>query len=375
MTLDSSRRDEAALDGRYALGDLLGTGGVADVYRARDLRLDRDVAVKVFGQGIDPSGPARERAEMRTLAGLSHPNLVTLHDAGTDAAHGTPRAYLVMALIDGPSLAERLREGPMLSDDVRRLGLDVAAGLSYVHSRGVVHRDVKPGNILLEQSGKAYLADFGVAQVLGASALTVEGGTVGTAAFMSPEQVRGLEVTPASDVYAFGLVLLEALTGDREYPGTSVETALARLSRSPVITGRVPSQWRDLLLGMTASEPGSRPSAQEVAGVLAQELGSSGATGADDRTQLLTPTQKGGSGTQLLTGLRPAAVARPSASHRPRSRALIAAAAAVLVVVALLLVVGQSSGGAGPLVPTPPAGSPGPARLDSDLNRLQELVK
>lgn len=394
-----------ALDDRYALGALLGSGGVAQVYRARDLLLERDVAVKLFGPGIDPHGPERERAEMRTVAGLSHPNLVTVHDAGTDTRQQPPRAYLVMALIDGPSLLERLRAGPMSAEVVRRLASDVASALAYVHSRGVVHRDVKPANILLDQDGQAYLADFGIAQTIGADALTAAGDTLGTAAYLSPEQVRGHDVSTAADVYAFGLVLLEALTGEREYPGTTAETALARLSRPPHVAGRVPDSWRALLSAMTATDPPARPTAREVYSVLTQEISAPGIARQDDRhlTQVLGGGSQSDDQTRLLTSAMrtgsppepgpsrdagsprvPPRIPRPGGSTPARSRrsdTLSAPAIGIIaaVIAAVLLVLAISSLGSGSSsgtkVPPPPAGQPGPARLGPDLTRLHRLVQ
>jgi hypothetical protein len=400
------------LGGRYDLGDLLGTGGVAQVFRARDRVLHRDVAVKVFGPGIDLNGPERERAEMRTLAGLSHPNLVPLHDAGTDHDHVPPRAYLVMALVDGVSLAEQLRAGPLTPDQVRDLGAQVAEALAHVHAQGVVHRDVKPANILLDRSGRPFLTDFGIARAVGAAALTAVGDTVGTAAYLSPEQVRGEEVGPATDVYALGLVLLEALTGEREYPGSTAETALARLSRPPRVPADAPPDLAALLAGMTTTDPADRPGADEVASrlgsgpgvVVSRPVAALAAEPSDDATTLLAPAD----GTRLLTTAVPTAAppvdawfARAGArleavvkgawseaghavesawGHAPpwarERRWLVLGAVALAVLVGVLVVTAVGSGGSGSTTtPAPPAGSPGPSRLGPDLERLGELVR
>lgn len=374
------------LGGRYQLGELLGVGGVAKVYRARDLQLHRDVAVKVFGAGIDPQSAERERAEVRTLAQLSHPNLVTLHDAGADRSQVPPRAYLVMALVDGQSLAQRLESGPLPAAQVRALGAQVADALAYVHSRGVVHRDVKPANILLDRSGRPYLTDFGIARAVGAAALTAVGDTVGTAAYLSPEQVRGQEVGPPTDVYALGLVLLEALTGVREYPGTTAETALARLTRPPRIDDAVPEELRALLRAMTASEPSARPTSEQVA----ERLGADPAA-----TQLMTLSPEVPvDGTRVLTTALPAfdeprPVASPWVARGrkvageawdralPWARArrdVIVAALAVLALLVVVLTVRASSGPGSEGSPQP-SGTPGPSRLAPDLERLQELVQ
>jgi hypothetical protein len=391
------------LGGRYELGDLLGVGGVARVFKAHDRVLHRDVAVKLFGPGIDPSGPERERAEMRTLAGMSHLSLVTLHDAGTDHHHTPPQAYLVMALVDGRSLAEELESGPLPEAQVRDLGAHVASALAYVHGSGVVHRDVKPANILLDRGGRPFLTDFGIARAVGAAALTAVGDTVGTAAYLSPEQVRGEEVGPETDVYALGLVLLEALTGVREYPGSTAETALARLTRPPRLDAVVQVDLRELLAEMTASEPGERPKAEQVASRLTVEAGvGAGVTQVLHRAAAAPPPAAAPpvDGTRLLTtaqrvdvpagdvlgrvGLRADEILRRSWTRSQPwvggRRNLIVAVLGVLVLLGGLLVIATTSGhgsagsGAG-VTPLPPAGNPGPSRLAPDLARLHELVQ
>ena len=241
--------------GRYELGAVLGTGGMARVYRAHDLLLERDVAVKLFRDDLDEDAQTRAEAEMRTLADLHHPSLVAMYDAGT--WEGCP--YLVMELIDGPTLTAEA--------DLRVVGAEIAGALAYVHARGVIHRDVKPANILLSPSG-AKLTDFGIARVIDGARHTGTGLTVGTAPFLAPEQVTGDPVTPATDIYALGLVLLELLTGVREYVGAPVEAALARLHRTPHIPAELGEPWPGLLAAMTARVPSMRPTAAEVAEVL-----------------------------------------------------------------------------------------------------------
>ncbi|MCG8927776.1 serine/threonine-protein kinase [Lentzea sp. CC55] len=252
------------LAGRYRLLDAVGAGGMAEVYRAEDTVLGREVAVKVFRPGWDDTARRRFESEVRTLAGLSHPGLVPVHDAGT----GEDTPFLVMRLLEGRTLRTEIADGPLSPQQVRRLGAELAEALAYVHARGVVHRDVKPSNILLDDLDRPYLADFGLARLPGATRLTRTDQMVGTAAYLAPEQVRGADVDHPVDIYALGLVLLECLTGHREYPGGEVEAAVARLHRSPAIPEHLPADLAGLLSSMTASDPGQRPTAAHCARAL-----------------------------------------------------------------------------------------------------------
>lgn len=252
-------------DGRYRLGRVLGTGGYARVYEAVDTSLGRTVALKVMiGDGADPADAARVRSEIRLLASLSHPSLVTLYDARLSS---TP-TYLAMELIAGPTLTDVIERGPISAADAARYGREIAEALSVVHSRGIVHRDVKPSNILLRppahtgERARATLADFGIAALVGATRVTRADTVIGTAAYLSPEQARGMPAAPASDVYSLGLVLLEALTGRRPFGGRTPHEALAaRLVSPPDIPDDLPGPWRALLSRMTAIDPAERPDA------------------------------------------------------------------------------------------------------------------
>ncbi|WP_018333000.1 serine/threonine-protein kinase [Actinomycetospora chiangmaiensis] len=424
----------SVVGGRYTVGDLIGRGGAADVYRARDELLGRDVAIKMFGSGGDvvaaanaeagggapadeavpddgsgdaggeaaegarygrndggsaprPSSPpaelvgdleegsdARNRREVLTLAALSHPGLVTVYDVGDDRG----RAYFVMQLIEGDTLAQRIRRGPLPLGDVVALGAALADALGYVHRRGVVHRDVKPGNVLLDAEGRAHLSDFGIAAVRDAAPVTAAGMVIGTASYLSPEQVRGEAVTPAVDVYALGLVLIECLTGRREYPGNALEAAVARLHRRPAVPMQLPESLRTLLVAMTADEPAARPEADEV---LAAMRTVSREIGLDAETVLspalmaaptgVVPLTSGpavhASGPMVAAGVPtgPAAIGAPTGTTpaRPRRRGLLLAIGVALAVVliagsalAYTLVAGA---GAAPL-PAVPAAVPAP---------------
>jgi serine/threonine protein kinase len=255
---------------RYRLDGILGSGGMSEVHRAWDTRLRRFVAIKLFRLGTDAVARRRFDNEIRTLAGLSHPGLVSVYDAG--ASDRT--AFVVLQLVNGRTLHERIGRGPMSPAETRLLGARLADALAYVHSLGVVHRDVKPSNILLDSRGTAYLADFGLARLSTATHLTKTGQMVGTAAYLAPEQVRGDEVTGPADIYALGLVLLECLTGQQEYQGTEVEVAVARLHRPPLIPRDLPDDLVRLLSLMTSLTPRRRPSAEECALILRGEAGS-----------------------------------------------------------------------------------------------------
>ncbi|GGU23900.1 serine/threonine-protein kinase [Streptomyces lavendofoliae] len=243
--------------GRYRLDDLLGRGGGADVYEALDLRLRRPVAVKVLRPEGEALTEERFDSEARLLARLQHPGLVTVYDCGRE--DGQP--YLVMELIRGTTLRRRIARASLTPAEACRMGEALASALAHVHAAGVVHRDVKPSNILLDESGAPYLTDFGISRLLDSTARTVTGGLVGTAAYMAPEQVLGKGAGPAADVYSLGLVLLEALKAELEYDGTPLEAAIARLHRPPVIPPELPDGLAELLRAMTAVDEADRPDA------------------------------------------------------------------------------------------------------------------
>ncbi|WP_367821975.1 MULTISPECIES: serine/threonine-protein kinase [unclassified Microbacterium] len=269
MTLEVVSPTAALLDGRYVLHDRVGQGGMATVYRAEDTHLGRIVAIKmIHGEGPVAS-IERAHTEKALLASLSHPSLVTLYDA--QLTPGRPQ-YLVMEFVDGPTLAARMAEGPLPPRDVARITRDLAEGLAAVHAAGIVHRDVKPSNVLLARgrSGRplaAKLADFGIATSIEDTRLTTPGIVLGTLTYMAPEQLRDAAPGTPVDVFALGLVVLEALSGETGYTalGSGRAAAIARLAQPPRISETVPQEWRDLLTRMTRLEPEERPTAAEVA--------------------------------------------------------------------------------------------------------------
>jgi serine/threonine protein kinase len=337
----------AVLAGRYALEEVIGRGGMADVYRATDLVLDRAVAVKLLRNLTeDSSERARFTVEARTLARLNHPNLVTVLDAGT----AEEQPYLVMELIDGPTLADCCRGTALDDARVTSLGAQLADALAYAHAAGVVHRDVKPGNVMLGGDGRAWLTDFGIARLVGDTARhTATGTTIGSPAYLSPEQVTGAEVTTSADVYSLGLVLLEALTGRPSYSGPPTEAALARLSSPPALPDSLTAGWHRLLQDMTTLEPTGRPSAQQVADRLRRlstppetaTAGAAAAPAAGDTAVLPGPSldEPPSSGTTHL--LRQGARGARLRSVRPGWWVL--AVTAVLVAVVVMVVAGGES--------------------------------
>ncbi len=270
------------LGDRYRLDRLIARGGMGDVFEAEDQRLHRRVAVKVFR-----SGPTADRArfdsEATVLASLDHPGLVRVFDAGDHDGD----AFVVLELIDGPTLADRIPDGPLPPDEVAELGIALADALAYVHERGVVHRDVTPANVICGRDGRPRLADFGIARLVDSTRLTASATTIGTAAYMAPEQVQGHEVTPAADVYALGLLLLELLTGRRAYEGTAHEVAVARLARPPDTATDVPGPWRATLASMTERAAADRPTAAAVRDQLTQVAAA--AERADEPTGAVPP--------------------------------------------------------------------------------------
>ncbi|HET9348909.1 MAG TPA: serine/threonine-protein kinase [Arthrobacter sp.] len=438
--MDSTSPDSTAaelLSGRYRLGELIGRGGMASVYSARDVNLGRDVALKLFApQSADPDELRRQEAEIQLLATLNHPSLVTLFDAGTDARiPEEPRPFLTMELVDGQDLRARIRHSPLPLADIAVIGAGVSDALAYVHSLGIVHRDIKPANILLVpvrpgEPLRPKLTDFGIARMMDGTRLTATGTMVGTAAYLSPEQSRGADLGPASDIYSLGLVLLECIKGELEYPGSAVESAVARLHRAPAIPDSVPAEWTKLIRAMTALDPLERPSAadlevalrhalvspESLPGLLAQErtrvlpapparppllspagpdsnhgtlampVGDPAAT-----TVAATATGDGGvasTGGRASTGARPGYLLDPDAVNTPRaSRGSWRSRTAsrfrrasrrtqVLLSLALLaLVTGAVTAAVALAAPAPPAVVPYPA-VTGDLGQhLQELQK
>jgi eukaryotic-like serine/threonine-protein kinase len=268
--------------GPYEIGAPLGAGGMGEVYRARDTRLERTVAIKILSAQLssDPVRKQRFEREARTISSLNHPHICVLHDVG----HQDGIDYLVMECVEGETLAKRLEKGPLALEQVLKYGAQVADALDKAHRSGVVHRDLKPGNIMLTPTG-AKLLDFGLAKpavaptsvatlTAAATPMTQEGTIVGTFQYMSPEQVEGKEVDARSDIFSFGAVLYEMLTGQQAFPGKSqlsVASAILEKDPAPVTSTKplTPPALEHAIKRCLAKHPDERwQSASDLAGEL-----------------------------------------------------------------------------------------------------------
>jgi serine/threonine-protein kinase len=226
---------EASIAGRYRLEGRLGFGGMSTVHLALDLRLERQVAVKLLAEHLadDPTFVSRFQREAQAAARLVHPNIVQIFDSGLDEASG--RHFIVMEYIEGQSCAEILRDdGWVEVDEAVSIIEQACEGLDYAHRHGVVHRDVKPGNLLRAREGEVKLADFGIAKATEQSSITQVGSVLGTAAYLAPEQARGEEAGPPADLYALGVVTYQLISGRLPYEATSLtELALKQQREEP----------------------------------------------------------------------------------------------------------------------------------------------
>jgi serine/threonine-protein kinase len=276
---------EAALGDQLRLGALLGQGGFAAVFRAHDPFLERDVAIKVLDPSLAVDADLKEQFlhEARTIAAAEHPHIVPLYSADSTGE----LLYLVMRLLPGRSLEDRIAEGKLPAAEAARIALECARALAAAHAVGVVHRDIKPANILLDANGNATVTDFGIALVTSRPARELLGSTAGTPHYMSPEQSLGERVDGRSDVYALGVVFYEMLTGTCPFPGRNATEVMAQHISAPIprVSDREPETPVTLVRlvdRMLAKDPAGRPTAAE----LVNEL-----TAASTPDGLLTPSQ------------------------------------------------------------------------------------
>jgi serine/threonine-protein kinase len=255
------------LAGRYRLEGCVAYGGVGEVWRATDLVLGRPVAVKLLRTEYaqHPEVLTRFRAEARHAGSVSHPGIAQVYDYGEDGAAASP--YLVLELVDGPSLARVLAAGPLAPAHAMDVIAQAAAGLQAAHAAGLVHRDIKPGNLLVGPSGQVKITDFGIAHAAWSAPITQTGALVGTPAYLAPERAMGGPATPASDLYSLGVVGYQCLTGAVPFEGIPYEVTAAHRHRTlPPLPPAVPAGVAELILDLTARDPADRPaSAGEVA--------------------------------------------------------------------------------------------------------------
>ncbi len=255
------------LGGRYELEERIGRGGYGEVWRAHDGVLSRSVAVKLLYPGLagQPEALARFQAEARHAGSLSHQNIARVYDYGESVDEASP--YLIMELIDGPSLWDVLSSGPLDVATSMDIVAQAAAGLQAAHATGLVHRDIKPANLLLDSSGTVKITDFGIAHAIGSAPVTVTGQLLGTPGYLAPERVAGQSATSASDLYGLGIAAYECLTGTAPFQGTPLEIALAHQHRPlPPLPPSVPPDVAAFVMQLTAKDPARRPgSATDVA--------------------------------------------------------------------------------------------------------------
>ncbi|MEX2425932.1 MAG: protein kinase, partial [Thermomicrobiaceae bacterium] len=305
------------LNDRYRLDELVGEGGMAVVYRGYDLVLNRDVAVKLLRDqyGSDENFLARFDREAQSAARLSHPNVVNVYDVGEDS----DVRYIVMEHIEGPNLKELIRrQGPFTVDGAAFVIRQIADGLDYAHQRGLVHRDIKPQNILVDNNGNVKVVDFGIAKGMSDSSLTEAGTGMGTVHYVSPEQARGEPATPSSDVYSTGVVLYEMLTKTIPFDADSpVGVAMQHVSATPPpptgLNSQLPPEIDDFVGIALAKDPADRfGSAGELASAL-ESLSRGEAPAGAGATRMMAGAAAGGAGAG-------AAAAGAGAARPPRRR-------------------------------------------------------
>ncbi|MFF4764293.1 protein kinase [Streptomyces sp. NPDC001292] len=318
------------VDGRFRLVEQLGSGGMGTVWRARDTVLHREVALKAVRSDAEVSDVSRERVlrEARALARLNHPNVVTIHhivDVDAD-----PHPWLVMELVSGPSLQERLSAGPMTPVEAAGLGRQVLSALRAAHAVGVHHRDVKPANVLLRADGTAVLTDFGIAGLRGATSLTATGELVGSPEYIAPERIRGLDDDPASDLWSLGLLLYVSVEGVSPLRRATALATLAAVLDEPVPPPVRSGALAPVLQALLVRDPAARPDAEQLDAMLVRV--ESGSAPRWEQSTLAAPVPPPPA---LPPGYPPTQVDTPKSALAPglprnRKPAVIAVTAAVL---------------------------------------------
>ncbi|HET7273149.1 MAG TPA: protein kinase [Rubrobacter sp.] len=339
---------------RFVLEHELGSGGMARVFLGRDEVLDRPVAVKLLNptHGGTDIGDRFER-EGRTAARLAHPNIVQVYDAGDAEYDGKETSYIVMEYVPGGDLKELIdQKGRLPGSELARLGDEVCAGLAHAHERGVIHRDIKPHNILLDENGHAKVTDFGIARALDMTQATRTGSFLGTALYSSPEQLQGHKVTPKSDVYSLGATLYQAATGEPPFAGgTPIEIASQHVSKTPTPPRErgadLSGDLEALILGCLSKNPDDRPTAEEARSRFEAQIPSAAATQAQPEapvTDTTTAEQTHPVPAAPTPGDRPGRVSRDGRQGRRGGLLAVLALLAVLVVIGALAAPGLLGG-------------------------------
>ena len=321
---------ETVIAGRYKLEELLGRGGMSEVYCAEDLELGRRVALKLLAPDADT---ARFEREARAVASLGHPNVMQLYDYGEDDG----RPYMVLEYVPGGTLEDRLASSkgkPLPDAETSAIAAGMAAGLAHAHARGVIHRDLKPANVLFDEEGRPKLADFGIARMAAGEGTLTEAGTVlGTAAYISPEQASGAPATAASDVYSFGVMLYRMLTGRLPFESNDpMELVMMNRDRLPppltAYRDDPPGLLESTTMAALEKDPAERP---QDGGALLAALGAAGATAL---TMVGAVAAVGPGATQVLPTAPAAETAYAPAPPPPRSRVPLLAAALLVLLLA-----------------------------------------
>ncbi|WP_127781583.1 Stk1 family PASTA domain-containing Ser/Thr kinase [Rhodococcus sp. X156] len=342
------------LSDRYELGETLGFGGMSEVHRGVDLRLHRDVAVKVLRADLarEPSFYLRFRREAQNAAALNHPAIVAVYDTGEAHTDEGPLPYIVMEYVDGETLRDLLRaEGPLSPRRAMEIMADVCAALDFSHRHGIIHRDVKPANVMIDRAGAVKVMDFGIARAIadGASTMTQTAAVIGTAQYLSPEQARGDHVDARSDVYAAGCVLYELITGEPPFTGDSpVAVAVQHVREDPrppsTVHANVPATLDSIVLKAMSKNPANRyQSAGEMRGDLVRVLGGNRPTAPSvmtdaERDTILGPTGALSAASRRARAEEDLRLDDNGAHHDQRRRKGLLAALAVALVAVLALV-------------------------------------
>ncbi|WP_172649561.1 Stk1 family PASTA domain-containing Ser/Thr kinase [Rhodococcus opacus] len=340
------------LSSRYELGEILGFGGMSEVHLARDVRLSRDVAIKVLRADLarDPTFYLRFRREAQNAAALNHPAIVAVYDTGEAETEAGPLPYIVMEYVDGDTLRDIVRsEGPMAPRRAMEVISDVCAALDFSHRNGIVHRDVKPANVMINRAGAVKVMDFGIARAISdaSSPMTQTAAVIGTAQYLSPEQARGEQVDARSDVYSLGCVLFEILTGEPPFKGDSpVAVAYQHVREDPqtpsAVNPDIPRELDSVILKAMSKNPANRyQTAADMRSDLVRVLGGQRPSAPmvmsdEDRTTILGAVDTGAGNYRRQQSPTPATASKtdggePDKKKNPMRVALMALGALIVV--------------------------------------------